>query len=734
MRATPAADDNALALRLSLAFSGAEFERRFVAHYVDFYYRFAQVSLALGLVLVFADFLVDYVARPADTANLYRLTVCLPILATGIAYSFTQFAKRHWQPIMAAFIAGVSLSMFWVLLTLDQQGGNGLKSWVGILNFTFLEFYCFVILGVQFRYALVSGLVILAAFEAAVLIGADERGAEIAYWSYHIVTLFMLAAAIGWWREYVLRKDYSTSRSLDEARVRAETLAKAKSDFLANMSHEIRTPMNAIVGFTQVLMRHAHSAEQAANLERINAATQHLLSIVNDILDLSKIEAGKLSLESIDFSLSAVLDNARWLLAGPARAKRLTITIECDGVPEWFLGDPTRLGQAVINYAANAVKFTESGGIVLRCRLLQTVGDNFQLRFEVQDTGIGITSEKLAGLFKPFEQADTSTTRMYGGTGLGLAITRQIAALMKGEAGAHSVPGVGSTFWFTTWLRRGSESRNNATATVWSDADAVLRRNHGGARVLLVDDDATNREVALALLAESGLVIETASNGKQALALAAGANYDAILMDMQMPEMDGVEAARAIRQLAGHENTPMVAMTASAFKEDRDQCIAAGMNGFVPKPIDRDLLLTTLLGCLAGHTAPVTPGPAVPPNSTLDADLAVFDANMLGSLVGDNRRVVRKLLADYLAAARTLVAQLVDASAIHDMDKVNFIAHRLKSSSRAVGALALGTLCEELERAGRLAAPGAVAKCAPLLVPALMAVEREINAGGQQTC
>ena len=211
---TPA-DDHPLPLRLMLAFSSPEYEKRFVDHYVAFYFRFAQVSLVLGLVLVFGDFLVDHIAH-AGTANLLRLEVSLPVIGVGLAYSLTPGARRHWQPARAGFIVAAACSLFWILLRIDDEGGAGLGTWVGILNFTFLEFYCFVILGVQFRYALMAGLAILAVFEAAMYFRIGFSGSELAYWSYHVVTLFILSAGVGWWREYLLRKEFSVRTSLEE--------------------------------------------------------------------------------------------------------------------------------------------------------------------------------------------------------------------------------------------------------------------------------------------------------------------------------------------------------------------------------------------------------------------------------------------------------------------------------------------------------------------------------------
>jgi len=389
------------------------------------------------------------------------------------------------------------------------------------------------------------------------------------------------------------------TQDLITARDAAEAANKAKSTFLANMSHELRTPMNAIMGMTDLALRRASDPDQQSQLQKVRQASRHLLGVINDILDISRIEAEKLVLQQGSFTLPEIRQELSDLLETRAVDKgiQLHVTLPEELCDLHFLGDRLRLQQVLINLLGNAIKFTSEGSIDVRFSAVSLTPQQLELRCEVQDSGIGIPADVLPRLFEPFSQGDDSMTRAYGGTGLGLAISKHLVRLMGGQIGVSSTVGLGSTFWFTVTLPCTGDVSMQAAALV-STVEARLRAAHAGQRVLLVEDEPINREVAQALLLEVGLRVDLAEDGLQALERVSRNHYDLILMDIQMPGMNGLEATRQIRALPAGEKLPILALTANAFAEDRAACLAAGMNAHIDKPVDPEKLFAILLAWL----------------------------------------------------------------------------------------------------------------------------------------
>jgi signal transduction histidine kinase/ActR/RegA family two-component response regulator/HPt (histidine-containing phosphotransfer) domain-containing protein len=488
----------------------------------------------------------------------------------------------------------------------------------------------------------------------------------------------------------------------ERARAEAEQANQAKSTFLATMSHEIRTPMNGVLGMMDVLEHQGLNQPQRRSVATMRDSAQSLLRIIDDVLDFSKIEAGRLELEATAFSLSGLIDGVVSTFHSQAAAKRLALEAHIDaGSDDVLVGDPTRVRQILFNLLGNALKFTERGGIWVHAGTAPLGGGRTRVVLSVRDTGIGLDDEQKARLFRPFAQADSSTTRRFGGTGLGLSIVRRLAELMDGKVTVESTPGAGSEFIVTLTLETAPLDSPLKTLLRSPEADgaAVAAPLGEGPRVLVVDDHPVNREVLVRQLGLLGIACDTAEDGEQALAAWAPGRYAAVLADIHMPRMDGHELTRRIRAAEaqnGGSRTPVVAVTANALKGEEERCIAAGMDAYISKPVNIERLRTTLERWLqiqggqdSGHSAE---GPKAG---------AAIDRSVLAAWLGDDAAAISSLFSRFRETAIESERDIEAAARSGNLAKLAAAAHKLKGAAQAVGANAVGTAAAALEQAGK---------------------------------
>jgi signal transduction histidine kinase/FixJ family two-component response regulator/HPt (histidine-containing phosphotransfer) domain-containing protein len=655
----------------------ADVDRRFKEVTPQRFLPFMRIGLAIGFMSYPFWLYWDYRMGTQDSfmQALYIRLGMMGVFQIAFALSFLRQTGR----VIYLQASAVLLATVWTTYATLRlvPGGLLLCNGIGLIPMIF-------VIGMSSFWMATATLCLSMAVMEAYLLAAHSSGAALLSFNFTHLTLVGLSVGLVYVSIQLRRHSFLLETNLERATQAAEAANKAKSDFLATMSHEVRTPLTGILGIIGLLTDTPLAEKQRDYVETVRYSGETLLTILNDILDFSKMEAGKFDLEPVDFDVGRLAGGVVDLMRSRALEKNLALSTAIgEGVPPFLHCDATRLRQVLLNLVGNAIKFTAAGGVTLRVVRVAGDGNRVRLRFEVQDTGIGLSEEARGKLFQDYAQADSSVSRRYGGTGLGLAICRKIVELMQGTIGVSSRPGEGSTFWF--------EVPADIAAGAAPEVAAVSAAAVRPLSVLVAEDNKVNQKVITGLLEKAGHRVTLAGDGQEALRLLgdAGAGYDLVLMDMQMPVLDGIAATMRLRQSQGAvKKIPVIALTANAAGGDELRCREAGMNDYVSKPVNPEALYRAI----AGQVQAASPAAAAP---TPPQAPALENLVNLEKVMG--RDYVTKFVGDGLAEVDRLVAELNRAADNDNADDMRRAAHELKGISAMFGLSPVRTLAEGIE-------------------------------------